>query len=564
MNMNKLKTLLKICGYDSKIRTEDVICVCKSFINDKLVDETIDLSSYLKKDVYKTFSEINDCHNLVSEYLPFLEAEKLYHTYKSDLKGIERWIEYCLTIKPDNIPYDPWNYYKSEFPFLNIFENPNYFDDINIERTNIFLEKVKLKRSSHSGKNIYKNYNNYNHRYVKYIDNEVKIVIICKTHGSFIKSPHHYLSSDSCCKVCTANLDNNKLYTKDICEMYAKQCKTIKEFIQKYGHSVYGACRNFGKNDESWYKHITAHMEILGSRNRRLIYAYEFVDNSIYVGLTYNPNERDRQHKISGSVFNHTEQTGLIADISELTEFLEVEEAKRMEEYYVDYFREKGKIILNKVKTGGIGGQPTKWTYEKCKEISMLYNKKTTFREDYPITYTKICKNKWFELLSHMIELKKPNGYWVYETCKEEALKYSSKTKFHNNSGGAYKMCELNEWFELYSHMIEFKKPNGYWTYEKCKEEALKYNRKVDFQTYSSSAYNTSKNNGWYDDITSHMEIYIRHKSKMTFELCHIEALKYTNRSDFKKYSPSEYKRASRMLWITEICSHMIKNNMTF
>ena len=44
-------------------------------------------------------------------------------------------------------------------------------------------------------------------------------------------------------------------------------------------------------------------------------------------------------------------------------------------------------------------------------------------------------------------------------------------------------------------------KPKGYWTYENCKNEALKYNNKKDFYTLSSSAYGASIRNNWLENI---------------------------------------------------------------
>ena len=50
---------------------------------------------------------------------------------------------------------------------------------------------------------------------------------------------------------------------------------------------------------------------------------------------------------------------------------------------------------------------------------------------------------------------KKPNKYWDFETCKEEALKYSSKSEFIKNCNGAYNKAWSNDWLgDICSHMI--------------------------------------------------------------------------------------------------------------
>ena len=45
-----------------------------------------------------------------------------------------------------------------------------------------------------------------------------------------------------------------------------------------------------------------------------------------------------------------------------------------------------------------------------------------------------------------------------------------------------------------------------YWTYDKCKECALKYKHRKDFKLKSGGAYSSARNNNWLNDICSHME----------------------------------------------------------
>ena len=59
-------------------------------------------------------------------------------------------------------------------------------------------------------------------------------------------------------------------------------------------------------NRNRWYE-LYDHMEIIGNRYKRLIYVYEFPDNTCYVGLTGNIKKRNNQHlnKENGSsVYN--------------------------------------------------------------------------------------------------------------------------------------------------------------------------------------------------------------------------------------------------------------------
>ena len=103
-----------------------------------------------------------------------------------------------------------------------------------------------------------------------------------------------------------------------------------------------------------------------------------------------------------------------------------------------------------------------------------------------------------------------------------------------------------------------FKRPKGYWTLERCKVEALKYERRIDFQKGSESAYIAAHKNGWLDECCAHMASVIRKpKGYWTLELCKAEALPYSSRNDFKKGSGAAYTAAQKNGWIDECCAHM-------
>jgi hypothetical protein len=48
--------------------------------------------------------------------------------------------------------------------------------------------------------------------------------------------------------------------------------------------------------------------------------------------------------------------------------------------------------------------------------------------------------------------------------------------------------------------------PYRYWTFERCKEEAMKYNKRNVFKLGSNGAYNSARKNGWLDGVCSHMK----------------------------------------------------------
>ena len=145
------------------------------------------------------------------------------------------------------------------------------------------------------------------------------------------------------------------------------------------------------------------------------------------------------------------------------------------------------------------------WTYEKCKEAALNCKNTIEFSKKYRTAYKKTTQNKWNELTHHFINKNKPNGYWTYEKCKEVALECINISECLKKYGTATNLIYRNNWIELFDHFEELKKSNGYWTYEKCKEVALECNIKGDFQKKYSTAYSIILKNKW-TELTIHMK----------------------------------------------------------
>ena len=89
---------------------------------------------------------------------------------------------------------------------------------------------------------------------------------------------------------------------------------------------------------------------------------------------------------------------------------------------------------------------------------------------------------------------------WTPETCYNEAKKYKTKVEFHRNSAGAFKFAYDKGLIKEYDWFEELKKSNGYWTRERCEEEARKYKTKGEFLKGCSAAHHASVVNGWLDN----------------------------------------------------------------
>lgn len=100
----------------------------------------------------------------------------------------------------------------------------------------------------------------------------------------------------------------------------------------------------------------------------------------------------------------------------------------------------------------------------------------------------------------------KHRSYWTKKKCIQEALKYDTKTELFKKSSSVYRIASQNGWLdEICSHMSGGNRSIGYWTKEKCREEALKYKTKSEFKKHSRGAHFSAYSSEWYDEICSHM-----------------------------------------------------------
>ena len=241
-----------------------------------------------------------------------------------------------------------------------------------------------------------------------------------------------------------------------------------------------------------------------------------------------------------------------------------------------------------------------KWTKEKCQEEALKYNHKIDFKKNSKGAYPASLSNGWIsEICSHMEPLGNKykrmiyrfifpdNYFYVGLTCnsnrrKNEHLKKSNSVVYNHIQ--EKKMIplyeELTDYLEVDDAQIQEEywknksEEQGYiclnsaktgalgdnnifWTKEKCREEASKYNNKTEFRVSCGSAYNSADKNDWLDEICFHM---ISKYDKWTDkEVCRQEALKYNTRYEYFVGSCGSYESARRNDWLDEICSHMIK-----
>ena len=186
------------------------------------------------------------------------------------------------------------------------------------------------------------------------------------------------------------------------------------------------------------------------------------------------------------------------------------------------------------------------WNYNTCQKEALKYNNRTEFQLKSHGAYDYAHKNKILDdICKHMIKIGSKEFRCVYVFEFDDNFAYIGLTynilkreHEHNRKGpvykhiekskNKYKLIQLTDYIKKEdaqrieeNKMIEYEN-NGwnllntmkdstlggseiYWTYDKCKEESLKYNHKTDFRKGSGGAFSSATRNGWYSDICSHM-----------------------------------------------------------
>ena len=351
----------------------------------------------------------------------------------------------------------------------------------------------------------------------------------------------------------------------DRCYEEAKKYSCSSEFSSSNG-SAYNAARENGwLDDYTWFETPTI-KELDTSCSRYVIYVYEDKKNKVaYVGLSKNWKVRHSAHKRMhkgkyDSVMKYFNSIGeeLPMPII-LEEGLTPEVSRDREDHWKNEYIDKGWKVLNKGATGknksSLGGGFRKWNKESCYEEAKKYSTISDFQRGNPSAQRAARRNGW---QSEYTWFKKPTSHnkkWTYESCYEEAKKYDSRGKFSEFSASAWSVAKKNGWIDDYDWLVPQRKPIGYWTKEKCYEEAKKYNSKTEFQKSNPSAQKAARENGWQSEYTwflSKHEAISKSHTKWTKELCRMESSKYLTKNDFRKKSCGAYTAALRYGWLDE------------
>jgi len=333
----------------------------------------------------------------------------------------------------------------------------------------------------------------YDYSKVNYVDANTKVCIICKKHGEFWQLPSNHIKGHGCVK-CRA--DGNTKYNKEICLSSAKSCNSRVEFRKKYPGMVDFAVRN------GFYEECCAHMGTKGNK-QRIIYAYEFKDaHAAYIGLTFKMEVRDKRHHKEGAVYDFAQLHGIDIPLPKvLTDFMNQEEASIQEGVWLQRYKDNGWIILNRFKTGSLGGQEIlDYDIAKIEGSMQGFNK----QDDWGRAFTSYREYVRLHNLYYLLDKHFPDRmrriYDDYEECRKAYSQCKSIRQVHDRFPGALAAAKRHGWHKELSDLC--RASNVKWTREALTELISKYKTLKDFKHNNNGAYQMIKRRGWRDLFT--------------------------------------------------------------
>lgn len=149
-----------------------------------------------------------------------------------------------------------------------------------------------------------------------------------------------------------------------------------------------------------------------------------------------------------------------------------------------------------------------KWDRESVLEEAKKYSSRIEFKKHSSYAYKMASRLGIIDIaLIHIPRFLHTKKYWNKDNILKESSKHIHRVDFFNKSKNAYRAAQkLKILNEVCAHMIPKKSPIIYWTEDKIREIASKYDKKITFQKENSGAYAAARKLGIANEICSHME----------------------------------------------------------
>lgn len=300
-----------------------------------------------------------------------------------------------------------------------------------------------------------------------------------------------------------------KKWTEETVRNEALKYNSRKEF-SKESASAYHAARNFKILNE-----VCSHMEWLGHRYARHIYLCKFSDGAIYVGLSYDPNVRFRQHlnDYRSSVYKYAKEINEEPELIYITnEPIPKDDAVALEKETISKYVSMGCKVLNDTTrdAGQLGVSDVYYSDEELKVCALKFKSRKEMKKEHAHMYEAIKRRNLTHLLDHMDWLG--NTTYNNDEVLEIAKKYKTRNELRKHESRIWGYINRNSLQDvMFAHMKRRGRVNPM-TYDECIEITQKYTRLADFRDEMPSEYNMMVRRDDYEQLVAHMERKIRKK----------------------------------------------------
>lgn len=206
------------------------------------------------------------------------------------------------------------------------------------------------------------------------------------------------------------------------------------------------------------------------------------------------------------------------------------------------------------------------YTVSSCMESAIKFNAPAKWKKANPSAYGAALRlNILSNCTAHMTRMKyTPIEEYSFETCLLDAQKYSARNDWNKSSPAYYRAARKQGFFDdCVAHMKEVNmKPYGYWTEARCKESAKNYEAPSQWQKSEPTAYKAAREKKWLNDCTQHMTRKYKPVGYWTLERCREQAERYESLAEWRKKNLASYDYAKRQKWV-ELCTEHVKNKRT-
>jgi predicted GIY-YIG superfamily endonuclease len=283
-------------------------------------------------------------------------------------------------------------------------------------------------------------------------------------------------------------------WTYDKVNIEAKKYSNRRDF-QNGSPKAMAAAKQHG-----WYHDVTSHMDYLGSLYRRAVYAWEFPDNTVYIGLTDDTARREGEHldpEGRTAVSKYIKETNTNPTLKIINDYTDVKEAQNIEKCSIDLYKNNGWTVLNKAKAGGLGACKRIWTKDAVEQEAKKYNNRIDFKKGNRSAYVIAVREGWMDDVTKHMSYKQLQ--WTEELVKNIANKYNNLTEFLKEQP---KAAEAARRFGIYNEVVKnMERSKNDTTISKFYSESDIFN---ELPKYEKISYLRKDNPSLYNFIRKH------------------------------------------------------------